>query len=358
MEQSKPQAGFVVLGLPRCRTAWLARFLSYGDWYCGHDQLRYMRTLDDVRGWLAQPNTGTCETMAGPFWRLLGRYAPKAKVVIVRRPVEEIMESLWNLGLRVDQQALRVRLFGLDRKLEQAAGRLPGALAVSFADLAREDVCAQVFEHCLPYPHNSEWWRTVSGVNLQINFPATIRYMQAHSQPIAKLRAQAKQAILRDLAQRPSECAGVTIAEEPIDTVLVDCASLFEQHCVDVGELPGNWKNKNIPLMKRMNDAGLMQILIARLGRKPVGYLMSFIGPSFEHQDKTMAQHAMFYGDPEVPGLGLKLQRAALGALRTRGVGELFARAGVRGTGDRQSTLYKRLGAEPFGQIFRIGLEK
>ncbi len=27
---------FVVFGLPRSRTAWLSRFLTYGDWVCGH----------------------------------------------------------------------------------------------------------------------------------------------------------------------------------------------------------------------------------------------------------------------------------------------------------------------------------
>ena len=46
---------FVVFALPRSRSAWLARFLTWGDWMCGHDELRHCRSLDDVRAWLAMP---------------------------------------------------------------------------------------------------------------------------------------------------------------------------------------------------------------------------------------------------------------------------------------------------------------
>lgn len=356
-EQGAP---FVVLGMPRSRTAWLARFLSYQDWFCGHDQLRYMRGMGDVKAWLTQANTGTCETGGAPFWRLLQGMCPEARVVVVRRPVEEVMESLWKLGLRVDQGALRARLVGLDRKLEQASARLPGALSVSFAELANESACAAVFEHCLPHPHNPEWWKLVSGINLQINFPATVRYMQANSQAINVLVAQAKQAMLRGLstgAQSLSSGA-LVLAEEPIETVLVDCAELFREHCVEVGEPPDNWKTKNIPLMRKLASLGCMVNLVARCNGKPVGYLMAFISPSLEAQNQTLAQAGMFYGSPGFPGLGLRLQREMVALLRLRGVHEYFSRAGVRGDGPRLEILSRRLGAEPFGQVFRLPLEQ
>ena len=56
------------------------------------------------------------------------------------------------------------------------------------------------------------------------------------------------------------------------------------------------------------------------------------------------------------PGLGLKLQRAALRELKTRGVDEVFMQDGVRGSGGRINAIYRRLGAQDDGQVYRLQL--
>ena len=48
---------FVVLSLPRSRSYWLSRYLSYGGWHCGHEEIRHARTLSDVRGRVGKPLT-------------------------------------------------------------------------------------------------------------------------------------------------------------------------------------------------------------------------------------------------------------------------------------------------------------
>ena len=67
---------FVVYALPRSRTFWLSRFLCYAEWNCGHDEIRHARSLDDVRAWFSQSYTGTVETAAAPWWRLIQRLRP------------------------------------------------------------------------------------------------------------------------------------------------------------------------------------------------------------------------------------------------------------------------------------------
>jgi hypothetical protein len=52
----------------------------------------------------------------------------------------------------------------------------------------------------------------------------------------------------------------------------------------------------------------------------------------------------------------MKLQRASLAALRERGVDEVVMRAGHRGSGPRLGTIYRRLGAEEFGNLYRLEL--
>ncbi len=349
---------FVVLGLPRSRTAWFSRFLTYRDWYCGHEQLRYMRSLGDVRAWLSQPNTGTAETGAAPFWRIFQKYSPGIKILTVRRPIEEVVHSLMNAGLAADHKTLTHMVTALDRKLDQVEGRMPNVLSVKYHELAQENVCAAAFEHCLPYSHDSEWFKALTDLNVQINFQALVRYVNANIGSLNKLIAQAREVMLTDMAIEPVDMPGMTIAEEDFDTFQHDCEELFRRHCVDVGESPENWLNKNIPLMKRMHELGLMQIMIGRSNGKPFGYLTSFIGPSLEYKDHKAATHGLFYAAKEAPGLGLKLQRAAVSALKTKGIHEVFMRDGIRGSGGKIGTIYRRIGAEEFGQLYRIGLEE
>ncbi len=348
---------FVVCSLPRSRSAWLAHFLTYRDWYCGHEQLRYMRSLDDVKAWLSQPNTGSSETAAAPFWRLLEKYAPDTNIVTVRRPVVEVIASLRATGLCFDDAEMAAIMVALDRKLDQIERRLPNVLSVEFKDLSNENILGDVFEHCLPYERDSQWSRATNTKNVQINLPALVRYTEANSGAMKRLTAQAREMMLVDLSTRPVSMEGMVIKEETIDDTIRDCQDLFRRHCVEVGEAPDNWMNKNIPAMRTLHSLGMAQFMIGRSNGKAFGYLVSFLSPSLEAENRIVAHHSMFYAAPECPGLGLKLQRKALSALKAKGVREVFMRAGVRGSGDKIGVLYRRLGAENFGEMFRIGLE-
>jgi hypothetical protein len=109
--------------------------------------------------------------------------------------------------------------------------------------------------------------------------------------------------------------------------------------------------------MRAIYDAGLMQIMTARCNGRMFGYLMTLISPSLTSESVTAASHTTFYASPDAPGLGLKLQRAAVKALKDRGVDHVMLQAGVRGDGPRMSTLFKRMGAQDEGQLFRLQLE-
>jgi hypothetical protein len=52
----------------------------------------------------------------------------------------------------------------------------------------------------------------------------------------------------------------------------------------------------------------------------------------------------------------MKLQKASVDALKTRGVDESWWMAGSRGDGPRLGTLYQRLGAEEFGRFYKLNL--
>ena len=220
-------APFVIFALPRSRTAWLSQFLTYRAASCAHEQLRHIRNLDDAKIWLSQENTGSAETAAAPWWRLLLHYRPDVKIVVIRRPVDEVVESLMRLDLHgagsFDRVLLAKTIKRLDAKLRQIERRASNVLSVLFADLSDEEACKAIFEHCLPYPHDREHWLRLKDVNVQCSMPGIIRYCAAYKEPMTKISAMAKQASLS--LMRPTntdDLDGFTIQEEPFETFVRD----------------------------------------------------------------------------------------------------------------------------------------
>ena len=147
---------------------------------------------------------------------------------------------------------------------------------------------------------------------------------------------------------------GIVFAREELDTFLSEDGHLFEAHCISVGERPNEWQDKNWALMKRMQAQGYLHLTTARRQGVLLGYLMALVSPMLYALDSTEGLHTLFYTDPKVPGLGLRLQRASIEFLRGVGVDNVILRAGHRGNGPRLTALYERLGAKPVGRLFAI----
>lgn len=346
---------FVIFALPRSRSFWVSRFLSYGAWHCGHDELRHARSFDDVRSWLTQPCTGSIETLAAPWWRLARTLRPDIRIAVIRRSVPDVAASLARQGF--DPAAMTALMKRLGRKLDQIELRVPGVLSVAFNELAHEETVARLFEHCLPYRHDPEWYALMAPRNLQISFPPLIRYMQAYQPQMEKLAKIAKARCIADMRPAVREFDGVTIQEETFEDVLRDGKHLFAAHCLAVGETPDAWLGKNIPLMRQLETMGALFFTTARSNGRLFGYLQTAVSPSLESPEEQSAINLLFFTDGAIPGLGLKLQRASVASLKARGVDELFLRAGVRGAGPRLDVLYRRMGAEDFGQMYRLNLK-
>lgn len=345
---------FLILALPRSRSLWLSQFLSYGDWLCGHDELMRMRSLADCRAWFTQPNIGTVETAGAPFWRLI---PPGIRIVTVRRPVADVHASVLRALSGCDEIAMLRILRATDRKLDQIEARMPDVLSVRYEDLADEATCKRIFEHCLPYPHDPDWWLGWHEHRVSGNIAAQLRYCRAYWPQITTLQHAAKQEILAGLDRKRSKrlpLDGFTFQQEDYDQWLVDAQPLFRRHLAATGQDAEGYTLKNLPLGKKMADAGALIVTTARQNGRMFGYLMSVISPSLDQRDMLMAQNLLPFASPECPGLGRRLQGAAIEMLRAKGVTQVFARAGVRGDGPRLGSLYRRLGFEADGELFKL----
>ena len=350
-------APFIVFGLPRSRTKWMSGFLSYGDWRCGHDEIMHMRTKDDIVSWFKQPNTGTVETAAAPFWRLALKQWPNLKVVVLRRNTDAVIHSLFTAGLMADPDGMVRLIRRTDQKLAQIAKRWPGALSVRFEDLPQEDVCAEVFEHCLPYRHDRQWWSEWDSYVVSGDLVAQRRYAVAYMPQLTKLTRTAKQMSVSMMAPKTNEVEGVIFDVERFDDWYRDAPPLFREHMVATGQDVEDFRKKNIPLLQKIDQAGGLQIVTARMNGRIFGYLMSLTSPSLDH-GQQMAQHLPVFASPEFPGLGMKLERESIRRLRERGVSEVFQRAGIRGSGPKMGAMLRRLGFEDYGQLYRLELQE
>ena len=359
---------FLVLALPRSRTAWLSRFLSYGEFHCAHEQARHIRSLEDVRSWLSQDFTGAAETSVARWWRLIRHLRPDLRIVTVRRPVEQVVESLMRLDLRgifaFDRDRLAREMQRLSRALDRVENSAGDVLSVGFDDLADEAACRRVFEHCLPYQYDPLWWEELAPINVQADMRALMRHALAHRHQMAVAGTTLRRQLRADLGARRSSPAapdadGIVIQEEPLEAFRRDAAPLFAEHCAAVGEPADQFERKNWPVIERLEQAGAWQIMTARLNGRMLAYLTAVIGPSLETPGVLTATQAAFFAGADAKGmnLGPRLQRAATAKLRERGVTEVYLRAGIRGTGPRLGILYRRMGAQPFGEMFKLELK-
>jgi GNAT superfamily N-acetyltransferase len=240
----------------------------------------------------------------------------------------------------------------LDRKLDQIERRLPGVLSVRFEDLATEDGCRRLWQHCLPYPFDARWHAMLAGVNIQDNLGLTIRYYNAYAPQLAKLAGLAAHRIRADMRPVEREFDGMTFQVEPFRDFVRDAERLITDHAALVGRRAG--LDFNVPLFQALDDVGALQVMTARSNGRCFGYLLSIVGPSLDGPDIIHGTHTAFYTTPEVRGLGVRLLMRANDALKERGVHQIIMRAGVVGSGPSLGAVYRRLGAEPFGEYFTL----
>lgn len=348
---------FLVLGLPRSRTYWMSGFLSYGDWVCGHEEARYLRTLADIKSWLSQDMVGSVETAIAPYWRLIKKFRPDTRIIVIRRPVSEAVDSFIAASGIDDRERLTATFTQIDRKLDQIEKRVPGVLSFRFDDLANEGVCARLFEYCLGYKHDHAWWKSWDRTRVQMNLRALMRYCSAfHSQlrTISSIAAQESKKLMW-VGRKPHDKDGMKFEEISFDQFYSEAQKLISQHEADAGEPSDHFITKNLPLIARLSAANSLQIVVAKCNGRMFGYLISVLGESLEDAGLTVAAQTMFYRTPDAPGLGTRLQQASIDFLEKRGGRwEVVQRAGRRASGPTLGKLYTRMGAEDHGQLYRI----
>jgi hypothetical protein len=152
-----------------------------------------MRSLAQVRALFALPNIGTAETGVAQGYHLIRRCAPNITEIVIRRPLEDVVQSMLALdldGFRYEEAALRRHMAYGDRCLDRIEQR--GATSLSYAALDTEAGCRFIFENCLGSPFDRDWWLQWKDVNVQVDVAAMLRYYHQHLPEITAFKRECK----------------------------------------------------------------------------------------------------------------------------------------------------------------------
>lgn len=151
---------YIVFALPRTRSFWLSKFLSYEGLKCEHDDWIGL----NHRPWF----NGSVETGMIPYWKDIKTIYPKMRMATVRRPIDEVISSLMRLELPIhaDKMIFTVKL--CIHHMYELENADPSVLKTSYEELATEEGCAKIFQHCLQRPFDHKWWMYMKDQNLQV----------------------------------------------------------------------------------------------------------------------------------------------------------------------------------------------
>lgn len=166
---------FIIYCLPRSRSAWMAHFLNYP--YArpllpvAHDVAPLCKSVENfVKAYTEEGMWGSVEIGGMIAWRLIRKELPTLKTIVVRRPLQEVYESIVNLGF----QGNLTYLAELNATLDMIAAE-PGVYSINSSDLDAPVTGSWLFEYCLEQEFDFEWWFSMSHVNIQVNMDDVVK---------------------------------------------------------------------------------------------------------------------------------------------------------------------------------------
>lgn len=190
---------FIIYTAGRSRTAWLSSFLTYGKATCYNEIAIRLRNMSDVVQLLSNTGIGSAETAVAPAWQLIKHHVPQIKSVVVRRPLEEIIASFARSEVAniasIDEERLRQIIAYENRCLEKISAQ-PDTLTVDFCDMENVETCERIFEHCLPYRFDENWWRLLRDRNVQSNVVELFQYYRDNRNGVEKFKSNAKREMI------------------------------------------------------------------------------------------------------------------------------------------------------------------
>ena len=290
---------FLVVGFPRSRTAWLARFLG-----AVHEPSLRWSSLADLRAALVD-RWGASDSMLSFVAAEARAIRPDTRIVLVRRRRADVEASLARLDVVLPAwflDALERALAAVERDLKP--------LVVGFDDLADPAICGGVHAWCLDRPMDRGRWERLAAENIQSDIRATLRLVAERDRELGQL--------FGPYYGRPP----VTIGWEPLARLrAAGMARLTERQWVEAGLDPGETAPLDVDWDRyaALEREGVFRLLSARRGDELVGWGAYFFMPHLQFKTTPHILCDSIYVTPEHRGIAPSLIRAAEREARTAG---------------------------------------
>jgi hypothetical protein len=117
---------FLVLGLPRSRTAWLANFLTYDGQFCFHEGVNGCNSIEEYKVKVEGKGDSNTGLMLFDF----EKHFPDAKIIIIDSDIDRAVDfgrDIYGLDIEIEMVVAKNRLDkmkGFHVKLEEIDGQL------------------------------------------------------------------------------------------------------------------------------------------------------------------------------------------------------------------------------------------
>src|SRR5215469_16688266 len=171
---------FIIYCLPRSRSAWLAHFLNYPfavpKQPVAHDVAPLCKSIEGfLHAYKEEGMWGSVEIEGMIGWQVIKKEMPELKTVVMRRPLQEVYNSLVMQGYKPNLTEL---------------GKLDATVVGKW-----------LFEYLLELDFDFDWWYQLSQTNIQINLNDV-----EDMRPEINARSEAFRADVLDKTRGLNEC--------------------------------------------------------------------------------------------------------------------------------------------------------
>ena len=142
---------FFITGLPRTRSTWLANFLTYNSGFCFHEAIRLCYKIEDMKPLLdsvSASNSGDADAMLVFYIDKIIEIFPDAKWVVIKRSLEEVMDSLRKRYNFRNPEADRKLFERAEEKINNFIDEHP-TLVIDFNSLNERSTCEKLWNYCI-----------------------------------------------------------------------------------------------------------------------------------------------------------------------------------------------------------------
>lgn len=165
-----------------------------------------------MASWLSIEGVGTAETAAAAHWRLALRLRPDLRIITIRRPAKEVVDSLVRLQVGFDARRAEQMVKRLDAKLDQIERRGANVTSIPFHELTGREGAEKLWSSCLGpsgLPFDEDWYSRLAQINIQFDLSLMLRYYFANLPQLSRFSHEAKLATIALLKENHPRSAQI-----------------------------------------------------------------------------------------------------------------------------------------------------